>query len=452
MPAEKFNSLGGFSTNIPPIQVIDDNGNLISNVSTTGNVSANTIFASNYRHANGAPFNPIASAGGSNTQLQFNNLNLIDGIPNVTWNGTKLSLGNISNVTISGGQNGYVLATDGNGTLSWEINHGSNISPNANVIVNIPGGSNTNIQFNDAGNFAGQSNFTFNKITQTLTVARINANTISGNISGNIAASTANYVIQPIQSNIISLGTLTSLNVSGSINAPSLNLTNALSVSGNTLLNSKLTVLGNVNLSSSPNISLGAISNIHISGGTNGQILSTDGLGALFWITPGSSNALPGGANTQIQFNNTSTFAGSANLTYNSTTNSLNMNGNLIANSIQFGSGIHSFCRAEVYSAMTASTMTNQILYTVPSLNISGVDFHIIATDQTNASRQSVKISSTIYDSFLQFNEYAGLEVNGGTGTFNIIYDAFTSSIQLRTTPQTTNSIVYRMLITIYNN
>jgi hypothetical protein len=49
-----------------------------------------------------------------------------------------------------------------------------------------PGGSNTQIQFNDSGNFAGSSNFTFNKTTNTVSVSNLS---VSGNalISGNLS-------------------------------------------------------------------------------------------------------------------------------------------------------------------------------------------------------------------------------------------------------------------------
>lgn len=48
-----------------------------------------------------------------------------------------------------------------------------------------PGGSNTQVQFNNAGNFGGSSSFTFDTVTNTLAVTgNITAGNISGNISG----------------------------------------------------------------------------------------------------------------------------------------------------------------------------------------------------------------------------------------------------------------------------
>ena len=99
-------------------------------------------------------------AGGSNTQLQFNNNSQFGGIPNVTWNGTKLALGNVANVRITGGTNGYVLQTDGTGNLSWTAQTGNGGGGNG-----TPGGSNTQIQYNDSGSFGGYAGFTFDEVS-----------------------------------------------------------------------------------------------------------------------------------------------------------------------------------------------------------------------------------------------------------------------------------------------
>lgn len=46
------------------------------------------------------------------------------------------------------------------------------------------GGTNTQVQFNNAGNFAGDPNFTFNSATSTLTITNIVANTLTGGAGG----------------------------------------------------------------------------------------------------------------------------------------------------------------------------------------------------------------------------------------------------------------------------
>jgi hypothetical protein len=100
-----------------------------------------------------------------------------------------------------------------------------------------PGGSNTQIQFNDGSEFGGSANFTFDKVTNNLTISgnlvsttgviygnaagltQIPGGNIVGNISGNISnaahAGTANTVVNNAQPNITSVGTLTNLDVNG---------------------------------------------------------------------------------------------------------------------------------------------------------------------------------------------------------------------------------------------
>jgi hypothetical protein len=597
MASELFNSLSGYSVGIPAVQVIDSNGNVVSNfLNLTGNVTANKVYSNNYYYSNGQPFN--ANPGGSNTQLQFNNNGALGGIPNVTWNGNILSLGNVSTLSIGGGLNGYVLQTDGTGNLTWTAQTGG--SGNG-----VPGGANTEIQFNDAGSFGGDAGFTYNKNTNTLYVENISAGNSSddtittygnlnvlGNISavenitanGNITADyfigngsyitgltldVANYVAQPNQSNITSVGTLTSLGLSGNLTSTaniaisgdysggnlslSSNITasngafrNLVTIGSNLTINNSavLRVAGNLNSAGSPNISLGTLANIHITGGTGGQVITTDGTGNLYWSSGGGGgngspggnnqsvqfnsggdfggdntfqydtgtgrltvpqirsntdanffgatsvnlgvvgnlhiaggtngqvlatdgsgnlswsssggggNGVPGGSNTQVQFNNGGEFGGSAYLTYNDYTKIFQVGGNLIANSFQMGAGVYKWSTSLVYFASTQSTAPGQLLYSIPVDDLSGVEFEIIATEPAGPSRQSCKISSLYYNGTVQFTEYASLFVNGGVGNFEADYNAGNiitpASLELKVTPNSANPITYKMLITVY--
>ena len=69
--------------------------------------------------------------------------------PNITSVGTL----NVSSLKISGGDNGYYLQTNGTGNLAWVAGGGS-----GNGVV---GGSDTQIQFNNAGNFGGNVDLTW---------------------------------------------------------------------------------------------------------------------------------------------------------------------------------------------------------------------------------------------------------------------------------------------------
>jgi hypothetical protein len=91
--------------------------------------------------------------------------------------GTTANLGAVGNVKITGGTDGYVLQTDGTGNLSWTAQTGG--GGNGTV-----GGANTQVQFNDAGDFGGNAGFTFNKTTGIFTSPFLAGN---GNGLSNIA-------------------------------------------------------------------------------------------------------------------------------------------------------------------------------------------------------------------------------------------------------------------------
>ena len=378
MASELFNSLSGYSVGIPPVNVIDGNGNVVSNfLNLSGNVSANKVYANSFFYANGQPFS--ANPGGSNTQLQFNSAGVLGGIPDVTWDGSILNLGDISALNIGGGVNGYFLQTDGTGNLTWAEGGGGGGNGS-------PGGANTQVQFNDAGEFGGDAGFTYNKLTNTLTVENITAGNspddavnITGNFNvtgnatvaylestGNIAADyfignghyitgisvdVANYVSEPIQANITAVGTLSGLDLIGNITSTaniaisgdysggnlslSANITasngafrNLVTIGSNLTINNAavLRVAGNLNSAGSPNLTLGTLSNIHITGGTGGQVLTTDGTGNLYWgAGGGGGNGTPGGINESIQFNDGGDFGGVSNFTFDVTSNRMSV-------------------------------------------------------------------------------------------------------------------------------
>lgn len=54
--------------------------------------------------------------------------------------------------------------------------------------------------------------------------------------------------------------------------------------------------------------------------GNVGEVLSTNGTGTLSWVTVGGGGGTPGGATTQIQFNDAGSFEGAASLTFDNTT------------------------------------------------------------------------------------------------------------------------------------
>jgi hypothetical protein len=472
MASELFNSISGYSIGIPPIEVIDSNGNLKTNVFTTGNVTASNVYANQYFYANGEPILMVAIAG-SNTQVQFNNDMQLGASAAFTFDGianlltvTNLSipgisfLGDASSVKITGGQPNYVLTTDGFGNLSWSVGGSSN---------GTPGGNNTEIQFNDDGAFNGTSGLTFNKNSNVLTTGNVVANYFIGNLIGTAnSALVAETVSNSSQPNITSIGTLTSLSVSGNstvgnlttlgafsastISSPNIS-TNSLFVNSYFRTNADSTseFFGNVNLSFAPILDLGNTSHLRISGGDAGYVLTTNGTGNVTWApAPGG----PGGSNTQVQFNNNGTLGGTPKFTFNNVTDTLTIAGHLISNTFQMGAGAFKFFTTEVRLSSTTSLTPDQVLYSVPISEISSVDFVIISTDISEGTRTSTKISATVLGTEVAYTEYAGIQINGGIGSFSIDYNPGNvinpASLRLLCSPDSANYTTHNMLITKY--
>jgi hypothetical protein len=161
-------------------------------------------------------------------------------------------LGNVANVKLTGGSNGQVLSTDGTGNLSWITSSGGS---------GIPGGVDTQVQFNDASSFGGNAGFTFNKTTGIFTAPFLSGNgnglsNIQGaNVSGAVSyATTANSVAGSNVSGAVSYATtansVAGANVSGAVNLANY-ATTANSVAG-------ANVSGEVNFAATANAVAGA--------------------------------------------------------------------------------------------------------------------------------------------------------------------------------------------------
>ena len=507
MAADKFNALTGYSVGLPPIDAIAANGNIVTNHNyPAGNVTSNSVYANNYFYANGASFS--SDPAGANTEVQFNKDGVFGASANLVFDSTSdtltalnvsvtgnTALGDVQTVSISGGVNGYVLQTDGAGGLSWTAQSGGGGGGNGS-----PGGSNMQVQFNSAGTFAGDAGFIYDVDTDLLTATHIAGeggnisnvtyanitgignisvvdltgatdtvlygNGVFADISAGASANFANFagnVVGVAQPNITSVGTLTSLqvgagglSVTGNIGAANLGVTETSTFTGPVIIDSlgNLTMSGNANLQNSPNIQM-PVANLHIDGGLNGYVLATDGAGTLSWTinSGGGGGGTPGGANTQMQFNDGGVFGGDANVVYNKSTNTMTMAGTLVANNMTVGSGAYSFRTTKVLNGVTTTTSAVEICATEAS-TVSAVDYTIVATDPANSSRQTVKITSAIYGATVNYSEYATISVGSLLADFAVTYvpgDAFRNAqVVLYATPATTNETTYKILLEEY--
>jgi len=329
---------------------------------------------------------------GVNTQatFQFANLQIAGNLTqgNIQVSGVA-NLGDVSNVKIFGGSTNYVLKTDGAGNLSWTAQTGGGGGATS------PGGSDTQIQFNDAGSFNGNANLTFNKSTKTLTVDKIIANGSQ-------------------------LSSLPAANLTGSLSG--------LVVSNAT---------GIVNFTTTANVTLGAVANLHISGGTSGQVLSTDGSGSLSWATVSGGGGSYSNTNTAAYL---PTYTGNVSANYfigNGSTltyiTGSNVNGNVtgavqshyanIANSVA-GSNVS----GAVSSATTAGTVTTAAqpnitsVGTLTGLTSGGVVDFGTSSNVTLGVVGNVRITGGTNGYVLSTNGSGGLSwvaQSGGGGSYS---------------------------------
>ena len=279
---------------------------------------------------------------------------------NVTSN--LLGTSNVSNLITS---NITADTTTGNLNGNWTVT--GNLSPTGILSDNfyyangdpinfeLAAGNSTEVQFNLSNEYAASPSFTFNPVTSNLSVTgNINGTNFYGNAVGLSNISAANLtgtIATAVQSNITQLGTLASLDVTGNANIGNVTSTGNITavrfigqvvtaaqpnITDLGVLNS-LNSAGVVNFTNASNVSLGPVGNVKITGGTNGHVLRTDGTGNLSWVNPQSIPALSSGSNTWLQYNNNGLFGSSANLTYNSDTGVLTVNGNINVQNANLG-------------------------------------------------------------------------------------------------------------------
>jgi hypothetical protein len=300
------------------IYTLNTNGNLVLNPNGIGNVIANAhVIPDQDRVRNlGAPslrWNTVYAQNFVGNGQGIANLT-VSNISNGTTIVQTLNNGNVT-VTVAGNSNVAVFTPDGlliNGTVSAT---GNITAPTfiGNLVGNITGnidagGANTQVQFNDNDILAGSPGFTFDKtsnlvtITGTVTAGNIvTGGTISavGNISANyyfgngsqLTGITADNVNADdligntlsgnvLYSNLITVGNLVSLGVTGNTTTGNLSTTGYVSAIGNitgnyilgngALLTGVITSVANINNGNSNVTISGPGSNVTVGvGGTS---------------------------------------------------------------------------------------------------------------------------------------------------------------------------------------
>lgn len=285
--------------------------------------------------------------------------------------GGLINLGNVGNVKINGGAIGYVLETDGTGNLSW--------TPKGTIRANV-----VNLSRDTSNSFGILTNAVIMRVANTTPYTNGAAVTITG-VEGtsNSSINSSTFYIK---------------------------LASDFPTSGNTILfltsdlvSANAFTLGSLTYTNSPNA------------------IATTSLG-------GGGGSAAGGANSTVQFNSSNISTGSANFTYNSTTNLLTLSGNANVGNL-ISSGIASATR--FISNVTTGTTPLQVTSTtrVANLNVAYAnvsDFVNITTSTTGtqylllSSGLTGNVSETA-NANLTFNSATG---NLGTTLLNVTSNA----------------------------
>ena len=214
-----------------------------------------------------------------------------------------------------------VLKTDGNGVLSW-IAQGD--------LSAQPGGSDTQVQYNNNGSFGGMDNFTYNKTSGDITITGA-ASTV------NVIWDKSDNALEFSTGSLISFGDAAELQIfnNGSKSVIQDLVSSGLDIKTNT---SPITLFGKETekmLVATPDgrvelfydgektfstigagVSIyGGLADKDGDFGVDGYILKSTG-DAIDWVDASIVGTDPGGSDTQVQYNNNGSFGGMVNLTY----------------------------------------------------------------------------------------------------------------------------------------
>ena len=427
--------------------------NLVTNFATVfGNANIGGILTDNYYYANGTP---VSFGSGSYGNANVNTLL-------AAWGSNTLSTtGNITG--------GNLITNGAGGNITGVNNIFANV---ANIAGNvITGGINTNNYrfangvpvsfggtYGDSNVVTLMSSFGSNTISTTgnVTVGNLNMTGRVFDTSGVFQVNAAgNIVLVPTGTTQIESNTT----VNGSLNANIVSTTGNIDIGGNINMNGRLfDTSGVFQVNSIGNIVLVPTGSVQINGptdirdgklttgavtyantdGTAGQVLTTYGNGVTYFSTVSGGSGSPGGANTQLQFNNGGAFAGNVAMTFNNVTGNIGFGNLLIGNTGTSGTFYNVLTNPNAYLGNTTTMPLNSRILVGSGRN--GDWGATTAADFNSNARGARMVVADAYiktDTGLRSTEvavlaYADLNAgNIGTANTNSRIQGLTSEIQI---------------------
>jgi hypothetical protein len=260
-----------------------------------------------------------------------------------------------------------------------------------------------------------------NEIVSSNGLANIRGNAFIGNLQGT--------VLQASQTNITTVGTLTSLSVTGNIDTA--NRANVGSLQAANLL-------------------------YPVADGTANQVLATYGNGVLFFNTISTSSLTNGNSNVVVNANSNVTISanGVANVVTitsvgGNVTGNLSVSANTSANNFSANYNINIGNTALSWATITTtSTAANQIITSLDANVIRGAEFLVKGEEITGGKYTVVSLSGIHNGTSANYAVYSSVNMGGQVGQLRVIYSS--GLLSLAVTPATSNSTVwttqYRMI------
>ncbi len=409
-----------------------------------------------------------------NLQLDGNTANFIGLVDIFDFKASNTAnLGNVGNITITGGSNGQFLQTNGSGVVTWATvdtsiiaNGNSNVSipvANGNIEMSVGGVADlfviSTTGANITGNLGVSNSTTTANLTVNLELAGNTAN-FTGNVQVNnldvnlqLDGNTANFSgnINSLNANLGNLVTANYVNVAS--NTVTSNLTVNLELAGNTAnfsgnINSLNANLGNLATANFVNVASNTITsnltvNLELAGNTAN--FSTSVQTPL--INNGNSNiGITANGNIAISSAGTTNVfvvsSGGANITGNLGVSGNFSVGSLTATNLKANSNVEVGNTTITWGTVTTTAVTaNQTIAQFPVSGFAGVQFLVRGVDSTGSKYSVATVQAVTDGANVDYAIYGGVGLGGTTGTLAVNISG--SNIALQVTPSSSNSTVW---------